>query len=163
MARRDSDREDLMREATALRERIEIAVDGEVGPIVAGFRDGGALSVYFGADPVFHFDAHGRFRRAFAGGALYRTQGETLARLNRERDVSETRLLRHDLNAAELDQFHKLLQERLRQLLQPLATGDFRVLQQVPEDADICRRVQSALQQALQTDPWLAPAIRGKR
>ena len=71
MARDESDREDLLREATALVERIELApadaADDE--HIVAGFRRDGALSIYFGADPVYHFNSAGELRRAYCDGS----------------------------------------------------------------------------------------------
>ncbi len=69
MARDESSREDLLREATALVERIELvphATDPLIAAsdlfdkhIVAGFRRDGALSVFFGEDPVYHFNAEG--------------------------------------------------------------------------------------------------------
>ena len=83
MARQEVDREDLIAEAVALRRRIELALPGCDNPVVAGYRSTGALSLYFGADPVYQFDERGRLRRAFVGGHLYRTQGTTLAELTR--------------------------------------------------------------------------------
>src|SRR5713226_9555672 len=105
MARYESDREDLMAEATALRERVELEVPGEAEHFVAGFRDDGRWSIYFGADPVYHFDANGGLRRAFVAGDLYRSQARTLARLIRTRTQSEVQLVRHDLDPDELEQF----------------------------------------------------------
>ncbi|MGH7129995.1 MAG: hypothetical protein ACREJB_15520, partial [Planctomycetaceae bacterium] len=83
-----------MREATALARRVEIVCPDETEPVIAGVREDGTLSVYFGADPAYHFDASGRLRRAFAAGCLYRTQGHTLARLLRRRTASVVELLR---------------------------------------------------------------------
>jgi hypothetical protein len=74
MSRNESDREDLMAEATALRRRVQLQVPGEALSIIAGFRDEGRVSIYFGPDPVYHFDEQGRLRRAFVAGRLYRTQ-----------------------------------------------------------------------------------------
>ena len=42
MARRESDREDLLREATALVERAELTIEGFDEPIVVGFRRDGS-------------------------------------------------------------------------------------------------------------------------
>src|SRR5580765_5795621 len=105
MARREADREDLMAEASALRQRAELVLDGYAEPIVAGVRANGHLSVYFGDDPVYQFDAAGNLRRAFVGGDLYRTQGHTLARLNRTRTDLAVELGRRDLDPAELERF----------------------------------------------------------
>src|SRR5688572_26999220 len=68
MSRRESDREDLLREATALVERVELLVPGEGEPVVAGFRRDGSLSVFFGPEAVYQFNSAGELRRAFAGG-----------------------------------------------------------------------------------------------
>ena len=38
MARREQDREDILAEATALVERVELQIAGETDPIVVGFR-----------------------------------------------------------------------------------------------------------------------------
>src|SRR5262245_3342321 len=105
MSRHESDREDLMAEATALRERIALQLGGETEHVVLGFRDNGGWSLYFGSDPVFHFDAAGGLRRAFVDGELYRSQGTTLARLTRTRTDREVQLVRHDLSQGELEEF----------------------------------------------------------
>ena len=80
MARIESDREDLIREATALQQRVEWAVPGEPEPVVTGFKRDGSLSVYFGQDPVYQFNPTGQLRRAYVEDFLFRTQGDTLAR-----------------------------------------------------------------------------------
>src|SRR4029077_15594660 len=102
MARHEAEREDLMGEAKALRERVEYSIDGQPEAIVAGFRPTGQWSLYFGSDPVYHFAADGALRRAFCGDELYRTQGTTLARLSRVRTAEEVQLVRHDLSPVEL-------------------------------------------------------------
>src|SRR5262249_43315964 len=105
IAQHEADRDDVMAQATALRQRGGLRVRGETELIVAGFRDDGRFSIYFGPDPVFHFDADGALRRAFVAGDLYRSQKQTLARLTRTRSDSMVRLIRHDLDAAELAAF----------------------------------------------------------
>ena len=67
MARNEEDREDLMAEATALAERVELTVPQESDFVTAGFRRTGHLSLYFGQDPAYHFDEEGRLRRAAVG------------------------------------------------------------------------------------------------
>ena len=84
MARNESDREDLMREAVALVRRVECETGNENDSVISGFRKCGSLSLYFGPDPVYHFDDSARLRRAFGEGFLYRTQGTTLARIIHE-------------------------------------------------------------------------------
>src|SRR5688572_18570527 len=65
MARQEQDREDILREATALVERVELLIPEFPEPIVAGFRRDGSASFFFGADPVLQFNAQGKLRRAF--------------------------------------------------------------------------------------------------
>ena len=163
MARTETDREDLMQEATALVRRVEFVVPGDSQPIVAGIRAGGELSIYFGAEAVFHFDAHGGLRRAFADGLLYRTQGATLARLRRERTPSATTLVRHDLTVDELDAFVADLRQRLQAVRTAFTEGQMRVVRQVPEDDELMGLLIPRIDEILSSGPSLAPAIRGKR
>src|SRR3954447_20411722 len=101
MSRHESDREDLLREATALVERIELTVGGFDLPVVCGFRRDGAASFYFGADPVYQFNAVGQLRRAFVAGRLIKAERGRLVALSRERTENEVALVRHELSAAE--------------------------------------------------------------
>ena len=141
MARHEFDREDLMTEATALRQRIELVLDGECEPIVAGVRSNGDVSIYFGADPVYHFDNVGGLRRAFVGGLLYRSQGDTLARLSRTRTPQAVELTRHDLEPTELEQFLSGMEARLGDLQAALVRGAVRITRQVPENEDLIARL----------------------
>ena len=83
MAREEADREDLLGDATAFVERIEwrlpsgdpTAQSDPPGQIVfAGFRADDAVSFYFDADPVYHFNAAGQLRRAFCQGLLLKAE-----------------------------------------------------------------------------------------
>src|SRR3954462_9073696 len=107
MAREESSREDLLREATALVERIELIPNGSTsdGHIVAGFRLNGALSLFFGEEPVFQFNACGELRRAYSDGKLLKADRGRLAALGRVRTQNEVQLVRHELNEAEIVQF----------------------------------------------------------
>jgi hypothetical protein len=152
-----------MREATALVRRVELSVSGESEPVVAGFKESGNLSLYFGADPVFHFDAAGRLRRGYCQGLLYRTQGLTLARLDRRRTMAATELVRQDLNADELAEFRTLVRDRLDRLKSDLASGRATIVRQAPlDDADIAADLAEAIEVVLNTGIALAAAIRGR-
>ncbi|WP_145367385.1 hypothetical protein [Maioricimonas rarisocia] len=156
MARIETDREDLMREATGLRPRGELRMPHSDTPVIAGFRSDDRCSLYFDADRCYHFDADGRLRRAFVDGHLYRTQGTTLARLNRERSAEQTTLLRHDLTDDELTLFVDTMRERVRQLLEAFENRTAAVVQVVPADATFPIRLQTALHRVLATDAPLA-------
>src|SRR5262245_36429166 len=123
MSRHEADREDLFAEGTALTTRIELVLPGEAEPVVAGCRSSGAWSIYFGGDPCYHFDEQGRLRRAFAGGYLYRTQGKTLARLERRRTDTEVVLERTDLQSIDFEDFMRRLQVRVRGLQESLTAA----------------------------------------
>lgn len=163
MAREESDREDLMREAVALVRRAEFTFPDRSDPVFAGFKRTGGLSIYFGPDPVYQFDDEGRLRRAYVDGLLYRTQGETLARLRRERTERETTLVRTDLTIAELESFLESMRNRLSWLREAIAAKRSLHHEQIPPESDLEPELISAIEVSLTADPPLAPAIPGRR
>lgn len=162
MARRESDREDLMAEATALVQRAQFAMPHDAPGVIAGFRRDGTLSLYFGQDPCYHFDADLRLRRAFVDGLLYRTQGRTLTRLERHRTEETVELLRHDLSEAQWQTFCAQAVDRLRRLHTALLENA-PCVQQVPPGEDLRARVIESLHRLLQQPLALAPAFPGRR
>jgi hypothetical protein len=151
MARQESDREDLLREATALVERAELVVAGEHEPVTVGFRKDGSLSVFFGGDPVYQFNAAGQLRRAFASGLLYKAERGRLVELRRERSAAEVALVRRELTPKETTALLTAAKMRLTSLQTTLATGDYKVTGQVPADRDIVSRVRDWLDQYLRS------------
>jgi hypothetical protein len=143
MAQEESDREDLLREATALVERVELVPMGTAtgGHIVAGFRAGGALSIYFGTDPVYHFNSHGELRRAFSGGLLIKAEAGRLVSLDRRRQAHQVQLVRRDLASEEQLEFLANMSGRLREMAEVMASREFTVVGQVPADVDVAGRV----------------------
>lgn len=144
MAREESEREDLMREATALVERVEILCPN-ADPIVAGFRADGAFSIFFGEDPAYHFNAADELRRAYCGGLLYKAVNGRLASLRRERTERETQLVRHELTPSEQEAFANAMTEQLRNLSALIATGNVSVIREISADGDASRRVRAWL------------------
>ena len=159
MARHEADREDLMREAVALTQRIELRVSGFDDLITIGFRANRAMSVFMGQDPVYQFDSEGRLRRAYAGGFLYRSQHQTLARLQRFRTNQETQLLRYDLNEQELVDFREAMRSTLQSVLDKLQQHTVEVVRSVPEDLTLLEMIQAALDLVLKSDRWLSVQI----
>jgi hypothetical protein len=161
MARNEADREDLIREATALRNRTEWQLPDESEPVFVGVRSDGSLSIYLGPDPVYQFSAAGGLRRAYVDGFLYRTQGATLAKLNRERSADQTVLSRSDLNSDELSRFLATMDERLAQLRRSIGDGSAIKLRSVsnndPPD------YESLIEAAINASPKLAPAMPTRR
>jgi hypothetical protein len=154
MAREESDREDLLREATALVERVELCPiasnrDQRESPphLVIGFRHNGALSIFFGAEPVYQFNSMGQLRRAYCDGLLLKAARGRLVSLRRERQTYEVQLVRHDLTDAEQSSFIGQMQERLRDLRDDLQAGRYRVVGQAPPAVDVIGRVRDWLAQ----------------
>lgn len=135
MARNESDREDLLREATALVRRAELRVDGFAEPVVIGFRRDGAGSAYFGADPVVQFNSALQFRRGYLRGTLLKADHGTLAELTRLRTPAAVELRRRDLTPAETTVVLSELQQHLDQLTAALAENRFQLIGQVPPDS----------------------------
>jgi hypothetical protein len=162
MARQDADREDLFGEAAALVERAELSLPEMVEPLTAGRRRTGGWSTYFGGDPCYHFDEQGRLRRAFAEGRLYRTQGATLAELERVRTADQTELRRRDLTPAELARFLETARHRLAELGAAIGQGTIQVERVFPEGAIVTEKLEQALSHILDRGLRLAPSIKGR-
>lgn len=150
MARVETDREDLLREATALVDRVELVpADGapHSEPIVIGFRANGALSIFFGAEPVYQFNAAGELRRAYCDGLLYKAERGRLVSLERQRMPQQVQLVRRELTESDEREFISRMQHGLRQLAGALDAGQYRVTGQVPANGDVPSRVRSWLAQ----------------
>ncbi len=101
MSRLEEDREDLLREATALVARIEIRIYSFHEPILAGFRQNGAATFFFGQQMVFQFNSAKQLRRGFADGRLFKAEHGRLSVLTRQRTADAVALIRHDLSPEE--------------------------------------------------------------
>ena len=146
MPRHESEREDILREATALVERAELTIPGFNEPIVVGFRRDGAASFFFGADPVYQFNTASELRRAYVNGLLYKAEHGKLVALRRERTPTETGLVRQELTAAETDSFLEAVHQLLTQVQTALRTNNQQLLHEVPPAADVPRRIAAWLQ-----------------
>lgn len=166
MARNEQDREDLMREATAFFPRAEIQVEHEADPVFWGQKKNGHFSFYFGSDPVYQFDQNGLLRRAFIAGQLYRTQKNTLARLTRERNSTETVLKRDDLTITQVEVLLQTMVDRF-QKLDPYFVNKqhVRFIRSLSDNSELELQnlIQDKIKQVLQNSHQLAPRIRGKR
>ena len=141
MARQESDREDLLREATALVERAELQLAGESETFVIGFRRDGAGSIFFGSEPVYQFNAAGELRRGYWRGMLIKAERGELVSLLRQRTTEQVQLVRHQLTAIETAEYLHELQARLAKLVNALRMDDFCLIGQVPDIADVLSRI----------------------
>ena len=145
MARQEHDREDLLRDATALVQRVELSVVGYDVPVVVGFRRDGCASIYIDQDPAYHFNTACRLRRAFVDGRLYKAERGRLVSMLRRRLRDEVQLVRSDLSDLETSDFLKALRRHLTKIGQCLSNGNFTVVGQVPDEADIAARARNWL------------------
>ncbi|HVT30748.1 MAG TPA: hypothetical protein VHE81_22260, partial [Lacipirellulaceae bacterium] len=113
--------------------------------VVAGFRRDGALSVFFGDDVVYQFNAAGELRRAYSEGLLLKAMRGRLASLQRVRTPRETQLVRQDLTYAEQSAFLAQMTRHLSELKSALDNCRFETVGQVPPDADVLARLQGWL------------------
>jgi hypothetical protein len=145
MARDEQSPENLLTEATALVERIEISLPDGQPNVVLGFRRNGAASIYFGEDPAYHFNAQGQLRRAFIDGQLVKAERGRLVAMTRRRTDREVQLCRRELNAEETVRVADDLLRRMAALANSLGDGGYRVVGQVPDGADVLGRGQRLL------------------
>jgi hypothetical protein len=138
MARRELDREDLLRDALALSPRIQLQVqiDDRPAEVFAGFRSG-ALSLYFDQDPVYHFNARGELRRAFVDGRLFKAEDGRLVALERRRSSAAVTLSRTELDAQAEQAFLAKARAYRQHLLAAIAAAQYRLVGQEPPDVDV--------------------------
>jgi hypothetical protein len=150
MARQESDREDLLREATALVERIELGLPNQPETVFAGFRRDGSASFFFGQSPVFQFNSQRELRRAFRDGLLYKTDNGRLVEMRRQRTDTAVELRSRVLTDDESASLLRECLDRLGELRDALKAGQAGVVGQVSDathGADVMGRVADWLHQ----------------
>jgi hypothetical protein len=158
MARIESDKEDLIRDASALIERTQIQCEGFPELITIGFFADGRCSIYFDQDPFYQFDSQGRLRRAYEAGFLYRSQQTTLSRIDRRRDtnadgdIERVVLQRGDLTVSELSEFLSRMRAWIERLHKRIMANEFQVLRAVTPDGGIPSGTQELLSLVLKQD-----------
>ena len=157
MARQETQREDLIRDAIALVDRIEFVSDSQPS-IVVGFRRDGSVSFYFGEEPVYQFNTARELRRAHLDGIL-KAEGGSLVRLHRRRGDREVQLVRETLDVAVQQEFVNSARTRLVALSNQIENGQLRAGRQVSADnRDVLARVRDWLAR-LPTDLTVADAV----
>src|SRR5438045_3092531 len=113
MARQEQDREDLLREATALIERAEVQLPHDELPTLLGFRRDGSFSIYFAGDFVYQFNSNLELRRAHVHGLLYKAEKGRLVEIERRREPGCVALIRRPLSSEEQATFLAQMRRRL--------------------------------------------------
>ena len=153
MRQHEGQREDLIRTATALVQRVELAIDGFPDLLVIGFRRDGAASLFVGEDPVYQFNARGELRRAFQAGKPIKAESGRLVELTRQRADNRVDMLRQELTDLQQDQFLSQLRQTLDKLQRALQQNQYRVTGQVPADQDVVRQASQWIEGLADTIP----------
>jgi hypothetical protein len=145
MAQREQDREDLLREATALVQRVELRVEGFAEPVIVGFRRGGEASVFFGGDQVYQFNARNQLRRAFVDGRMLKAEDGRMVQLEKRRTEHQVQLVRREFDAEQTAALLVKLREDLSRLGAQLDAQFFQVVGEVPSGGDVVSLVRQWL------------------
>lgn len=118
LAKQEHDKEDILREATALVNRIELrSTDGSWKSTVhVGFRRDQSIAFFFGAEPVYQFNVQHQFRRAYFNGLLLKAENGKIVQLRRQREAGQLMLLRKQWNSHQQEEFLRVLQHDLMHL-----------------------------------------------
>ncbi len=135
MAREESDREDLIAEATALVDRVAFAIPDLADEIVVGFRSDGSPSIYLKPYRVYQFNNAAELRRAYLDGVLYKAERGRLTAMRRERTPRETALVGRELNDDETAAFLLSMRKELARLVALLRDGKVVCTRQVTRES----------------------------
>lgn len=121
MAKQTHDREDLLRDGTAMSVRGRLLIDDV--EVFIGFRSQGQLSLYWDQDPVFQFDELGQLRRVFFDSIRLKAQDGRLVRLTKSSDektpsVGRLRLAGESISDSDQRRILQRLSDCLQQIKQ---------------------------------------------
>lgn len=145
MSREESDREDLLREATAMPERIEVQLEDEPESWFAGFRRNGAFSLYAGPQRVFQFNTQGELRRGYRDGRLIKADGRQLIWMDRRREGERTVLVSRPFTPEETEGWLAEWKSLQRRLEAGWDNGSIRIVGAAPEADAVSERVRAWL------------------
>ncbi len=148
MARDSQDRENLLRDATAMKSRVQIEVTHgkRTVEVFAGFRSQGAASLYFDQDPVYHFNSAGQLRRAFVDDRLIKAEKGRLVAWLPQRSESEVAMLRQPMSDSEQESICAKIKKQFGELRRAIATGGYVLVGQVAEKEDVVERLADFLE-----------------
>ena len=144
MARQEHDREDLLAEATALVERVEISDSQRPHPVVLGVRRDGCFSAYCTPDFAVHLNTRHEIRRLYVHGRLLKAENGQLIELTRHRADGQVQLIRREVSRGEQDAL-LLLFARYMISLEMGLKNDHPTLRAVPSDLPAHQRIRTWL------------------
>ena len=146
MAKDSQDREDLLRDAVAMVQRIELRLAGSEHDVVCGFRDDGALSIYWGQDDVMQFNAASEWRRGYWQDRMLAAYQRKLHWLDRSTPSARTQLSPTELTAQQHEAYVAHVNQRLEQLSGGISNHEFQRVGQVPAHQEVLGRLTDWLQ-----------------
>ena len=151
MARDEDSREDLLREATALVQRVELQVEGFAEPIVAGFRRDGAASFYFGQRCFISIQHRRPTPPRLSRRPTVQSRSRPIGAIDAPRTADEVDLLRHECKADEEREFLAIDGPKTIRVATSVWSRVLSVLGQIPPDGNVAGRVGDWL--SIQADP----------
>ena len=141
MVRKVQDREDILREATALVSRAECSVLGFDENVIFGFRQDGSIAIYVGPDPVYQFNSQCQLRRVYRNEILLKAKNGRLVELERRLDKRAVSWAERELSDEQTTTLLFELRRHLDDLFEALSADRFKLLAQVPQDDDVVSRL----------------------
>lgn len=138
MAKQQQPKEDLIRDATALVQRIELRIAADT--ITIGFRDNGAASLFHNDEPAYHFNSENQLRRAYDNGLIKSVDGR-LIKMVREHSEESVQLKSKPLTDQEQEEFLDRLATSCDSIQAAIKNGECTATRQFPEDADVLSTV----------------------
>lgn len=117
--------------------RGEYVAPQEVEAVTIGYRSSGALSIFFGQDPVYQFNDAGQFRRGYIDGELLKAESGRLVRMRRERDDQKTTLVSTSMSDVDQAEVIVKIEWRLSEFAESIEEGETTCTAIIPEDADV--------------------------
>lgn len=136
MSKQQQNKEDILREATALVNRIEIKISQKAvskESVFVGFRRDGAVSFFFGAEPVYQFNTRHEFRRGYCKGAMLKADNGKICNLTRVREGDQLVLLSRDYSDEQTAEFLEEMKHALLVLYKEIRGGQWSILGAVVE------------------------------
>ena len=131
MAKQEQDKEAILREATALVNRVELKLGGEResgDSVFVGFRRDGSVSFFYDGEPVYQFNTQHAFRRGYYQSTMLKAEQGKLVQLTRSREGEQLVLLRREFNDQQTAEFCEEMRQNLLNLLAAIRNDEYELI-----------------------------------
>ena len=153
-------KEDLLRDASNYCFRCEIRIPSIASLIFVGITQKRRFSLYFGQDPVYHFDKQCRIRRGFVRGKIFKSESGKLVQLTRKRTDTAVLLQRKLLSLESTTAWLNHAEQAIALLQQDWRLNRFEIVRSVPSNHAVCKPIQEILTELDSTQLIIAPSVR---